>query len=72
MHIGNRIRKERHAAGMSLRDVAAATGGRLTAGGLSLIENGRTPTVPSLTALASALHVQFTITPRGVRMEKTQ
>lgn len=71
MHIGSKIRKERQAAGLSLRDVAAATGGRLTAGGLSLIENGRTPTLPTLTALASALHVRFVVTPRGVRMEKS-
>jgi transcriptional regulator with XRE-family HTH domain len=69
--IGSKIRRARQAAGLSLRDVATASGGRVTASGLSLIEHGhRYPTVQTLEGVSRALDVRFSITPRGVHMEQ--
>lgn len=71
--LGATIRQQREAAGLSLREVAIATNGDLTPGGLSLIENGqRYPTLRTIEALACALRVRFVVSPRGVTVEKTR
>jgi transcriptional regulator with XRE-family HTH domain len=65
--IGTQLREAREAAGLSLRDVAAASDDRITAGGLSLIEQGqRYPTLRTLEALASVLRVTISVRPKGV------
>jgi transcriptional regulator with XRE-family HTH domain len=69
--IGSGLRHARELAGLSLRGVASATEGRLTAGALSLIERGhRYPSLRSLEALALALRVVIKISPAGVSVEQ--
>jgi transcriptional regulator with XRE-family HTH domain len=69
--LGVKILNAREAAGLSLREVAEASGGRLTPGGLSMIEQGkRYPTLRTLEALSRVLQLRITVTPSGVRLEK--
>jgi transcriptional regulator with XRE-family HTH domain len=65
--IGAQLQKARRRAGLTLRDVADASGGVLTAGGLSFIETGKhSPNLRSLEALAKVLRVTVVVGPKGV------
>lgn len=69
--VGTKLRQARESAGLSLRDVAAASSGRISAGGLSLVERGEHyPSLRTLEALARVLRVRITVTPRGVTLAK--
>jgi transcriptional regulator with XRE-family HTH domain len=65
--IGTQLRDAREAVALPLREVADRSGGRVTAGGLSLIEQGkRYPNLRTLEALAAVLGVTITVRPKGV------
>lgn len=74
MTLGERLLLARLDAGLSLREVEALSGERITRGGLSLIERGaehaRNPKLSTLETLARVLDVAITVSPGGVTVER--
>lgn len=68
--LGATLLKIRTAAGLSLREVSAASG--ITPMGLSLLERGdrKSPRLNTLEGLATALGLTITISPKGTKVRK--
>jgi transcriptional regulator with XRE-family HTH domain len=73
MSLGLQLRRARRRAGLSLRDVAARTGGALSPGALSLIETGkRYPSLRTLETLARVLDLAITVSAEGLSTGEAQ
>jgi transcriptional regulator with XRE-family HTH domain len=66
MEVGEKVRRVRERAEMSLNRVAVVSGGAITPQALSIIERGKAdPQLTSLRAIARGLDATITITPHG-------
>lgn len=62
LQLGRSLRDAREASGLSLRDVASVSNGRVSSSGLSFLEKGeRTAKVSTLEAISEAYGVTFVI-----------